>query len=81
MMDLNLSFDKSIIVKDFLDPNSNTYINSDSGEDRGLYFFFDENEEIIYIGWASYLHERIREHIKGRSLNSKHFASSLYFVA
>ncbi|MGI8351695.1 GIY-YIG nuclease family protein [Niallia circulans] len=41
--------------------------------DRDIYRFYNSDGELLYIGWSTVLLERILEHIRGRSSNSKEF--------
>lgn len=38
--------------------------------DGGLYFFFNDDDELMYIGKAVSLYHRVREHIKGKWSNT-----------
>lgn len=45
----------------------------------GLYFMFNEENEFLYIGKASYMRERLHSHLTGKS-NTKHFISEVHRV-
>ena len=48
---------------------------------KGLYFIFGGDfNELLYIGWASYLNERLNSHFGGHSKNTAYFSKEMKFA-
>jgi len=45
----------------------------------GLYFLYDYNDVLLYIGWARGFKSRVGSHITG-SINTRHFKDEIYKV-
>lgn len=64
-----------------IDPD-NIYYKKDikkvwNGWYSGLYFIFDKNNALLYVGWATYLPDRIKQHFRGNSKNTRNFLDEM----
>jgi excinuclease UvrABC nuclease subunit len=42
----------------------------------GLYFLYDANKTLLYIGWSNHMNNRVKDHVKGRNY-SKRFSDEI----
>lgn len=61
---------------EFKEPYRRSKIYSLAGCDRGLYFLYNKYEELLYIGYSSYLDQRLSLHLFHKT-NTKHFQSEI----
>lgn len=67
-MKLKLTFDDTAYRKDC----------SHLAQRSGLYFIFGGDfNELLYIGWAALLNERLNNHFAGHSKNTSHFSKEM----
>ncbi|WP_164491799.1 GIY-YIG nuclease family protein [Staphylospora marina] len=74
MSQVVVQFDRIIPVEDIFHPGFAYWIRKHNLRgSSGLYFFYNASGELLYLGWSRYLTDRIRQHLKGNSRNTKHF--------
>ncbi|PRZ12669.1 GIY-YIG catalytic domain-containing protein [Laceyella sacchari] len=75
---MNINFDRIIPVEDVLHPGFAYWLRKHdlSHSISGLYFFYNDTGNLLYIGWSSDLTKRVRTHLKGNA-NTKRFIAEV----
>ena len=69
-------------LESFLPPHCPKKAFEDLPQCRGLYYFFNQRKQVVYVGMAKNIRERVRSHFSGLT-NTKgkyHFMKSIYDV-
>ena len=71
--------EKNILVSEYNEAKSKLQGAKLLTHNWGLYFFYDINDRLLYIGWARGFSNRIGNHLRGNS-NTKKFTTDIHRV-